>query len=484
MRYLAPPLFLLCASASAIASPVRGPLGIDQPLIWNPGEPRIIREFFVEPFDPPAVMKPIPPHERVALSSATADAARGLNRFGFDLFGQLRTTSNDANDLVSPLSIATAFGMTYAGARGETARQMEQVFGFDASVHEGFGGLIEDLNTPREGRDLSVANRLFAAEGLRMKEEFLATNRDAYGAPVERLDFYNTPEPSRQRINDWVEEQTNDRIQDLLPVGSIDRGTALVLTNALYFNGTWKHSFNESATQDKPFHLSDGGVQSVPTMRQRERYRYGEFDGYQMLEMPYAGDDLSMVIALPESADGLAEFEASYTAQRFDEDFDALAYHEVIVSLPKFTYETSFKLKDELKALGLVDAFDDADFSGIADEDLFIDDVYHKTFIDVSEQGTEAAAATAVAIAIDLAAYQPPVDPKQFTADRGFLYAIRDNHSGALMFLGRMGDPGGDAAAAGLLGLTNVPEPTGAWLFFLGCLQASQARRRSQASPQ
>ncbi len=411
-------------------------------------------------FEPSAPSKPLlPAHVRPAVSTATASAVRGVNDFGFDLFRNLRTTKSDDNSLVSPMSIQSAFGMTYSGASGRTAAEMEAVFGFDADTHAGLGALIQDLNFQRDGRELRVVNRLFASEQLQMKDDFLAVTRDQYGAAVERLDFFNNPDPARQHINGWVEDQTNQRIKDLLPSGSITRDTSLVLVNALYLNSDWKHGFHESATRDEAFYRSDGTVSLVPTMHQQSKFRYGDFDGYRMLELPYAGDDLSMVIALPDEIDGLTSLESSYTSEQFAADITALRTKEVVLSLPKFTFESTERLDEPLKQLGVEAAFGNADFSLMADGGSAIDGVYHKTFIDVNESGTEAAAATAVAI-VKTTAYTPYVPPTVFTVDRSFLFAIRDTHTGAVLFLGRMGDPTGGSGGSVQVADLNVPEPT------------------------
>jgi serpin B len=419
---------------------------------------------YSEPFTP---TKPLlPAHVRPAISKATASAVGGVNDFGFDLFRNLRATKSDANTLVSPLSIQSAFGMTYAGAAGRTAAEMEAVFGFNANTHAGLGALIQDLNVKRDGREMRVVNRLFASEQLQLNDDYQAITRDQYGAAVERLDFLNQAEPSRQHINGWVEDQTNDRIKNLLPGGSISRDTSLVLVNALYLNSDWKYAFKESATRDEAFYRADGTVSLVPTMHQQSKLRYGDFDGYRMLEMPYAGDDLSMVIALPDEIDGLTALESNYTADQFASDIAALRTKDVELALPKFTFESTERLDDPLKQLGVEAAFGEADFSGISPGDFAISGVYHKTFIDVNESGTEAAAATAIVIA-SLSAYVPYEPPTVFTVDRSFLFAIRDTHTGAVLFLGRMGDPSGGSGGSLQVADLTVPEPTGAVLVAL-----------------
>jgi serpin B len=392
----------------------------------------------------PTYREPVPPHERPIVIGTTRDAVGGLNEFGFDLFHTLRDPGG-GNQLISPLSITSAFGMAYAGARGETAAEMERVFGFGGGTHEGLGSLIRDLNTPREGRELRVVNRLFADQSFLMKDAFQAVARDQYGAPVESLDFFGNAEGARTRINEWVESQTNNKIRDLLPSGSVGQDTRLVLTNAVYLNSFWKHEFDPSQTYGRAFHRADGTSADIALMHQQRTFRYGDFDGYSALEMPYAGDDLSMVVLLPDAVDGLADLEASYSSARLTDDLAAMSYANVSVAFPKFRFETTAQLTGPLIELGLAAPFDNADFSGISDEEFAISGVFHKTFIDVSESGTEAAAATSI-VAVVTDAYSTPEPPKLFVADRGFLFAIRDNHSGAVMFLGRFDDPANGVA--------------------------------------
>ncbi len=333
--------------------------------------------------------------------------------------------------------------MTYAGARGETADQIADAFHWSGTpaetTHAGYGAWMTDLNAPRQVGELAAANRLFGQQGFTFRQSFLDLVAADYGAPLEQLDFIGASEPSRVHINDWVADQTRDRIQELLPAGSVTSDTRLVLTNAVYFNGKWKHQFKTDMTTNQPFRLADGQVQSTPTMYQLERFGYGHFDGYQMLEMPYEGDDLSMVVVLPDADDGLAALEAALTAEAFAANVDNLFQRDVHVHLPKFTFRDQASLRSSLQALGMVDAFtDNADFSGIADAGLAISEVVHKTFIEVNEIGTEAAAATGVIF--ELTSLPPP--PVEFRADHPFLFALRDRHTDGILFWGRLADPG------------------------------------------
>lgn len=416
-------------------------------------------------------------HQRAPLSDDVRAYAAGGNRFALDLYHRLAVaTSSDENMLASPYSISTALGMTYAGARGRTAEQMAATLRFslpDQRLHAAAGDLMRDLDATREGYTMSIANRLFAQEGFELQQPFVETTRGHYAAPVEELDFIRDTENSRTYINEWVAEKTNERIRDLLPEGSISCDTRLVLTNAIHFDGKWKYEFDEAATHTAPFDNGQGGTSSVEMMTQTQTFRYGEFDGYQMLEMPYAGDDLSMVVMLPDAVDGLPALEASLTAETLDANLAAMHNRQVETFLPKFKFDASFGLAGTLQDMGMTDAFQtQANFSGIADAPLAISDVLHKAFIDVNEAGTEAAAATAVGIITTSLPLSPPV----FRANHPFMFALRDTHSGSLLFLGRVAQPGestiGEASHAA------VPEPASVLLLSGGVLACLIRRQR------
>jgi serpin B len=435
-------------------------------LPWNPATPV---------GEPPI----LPPHTRATLSDDANSVVEGNNRFALDIFQQIGSATPDKNLLVSPFSISTALAMTHAGARGNTARQMADTLGFalpDDRLHPAFGELIRDLSEERDGYEFNIANRLFGQADYPFKQPFLnITDRD-YGAPLEPLDYASDPEAARVRINDWVEDQTNQKIRELLPEGILNKTTRLVLTNAIHFDGSWKHKFDEKLTREESF-FSGGGESQVPMMRQLQNFPYAELPGVQLLEMPYAGDDLSLVAILPTEQDGLARMEATLTPEMLDAGLNALRETQVNVTFPRFTFDSSFKLSDTLKAMGMTDAFDPdfADLTGIAnpmDERLLISDVVHKAFIDVNEEGTEAAAATAVIIGALSRCVCPPPLPKEFRADHPFLFALRDRHSGSLIFLGRVVDPGGTASS-----LNTVPEPSAAWLIVVAVASVMLRRR-------
>jgi serpin B len=253
------------------------------------------------------------------------------------------------------------------------------------------------------------------------------------------LDFASAPEEARTTINEWVSEQTEERIKDLIPQGAIDALTRLVLTNAIYFNAAWANPFEEAATHDGPFHLLDGSEASVPLMKQTEGFGYAEGEGYQAVELPYDGRELAMVVLLPREGQ-FEEFEGGLDAAQAEQIIGSLAYRQVALTMPKFEFESEFMLRDTLAALGMAEAFSEqADFSGMTGQrDLFISDVVHKAFVSVDENGTEAAAATAVIMKLTAAVEEPA----EMTMDRPFIFLIRDLETGAILFVGRVVEPG------------------------------------------
>ncbi|MBN1827134.1 MAG: serpin family protein [Candidatus Eisenbacteria bacterium] len=364
------------------------------------------------------------------------------NRFALDLYGALK--NREGNLFFSPFSISTALAMTCAGARNETADEMESALHFDVvqdNLHASYGALVEsiDRGSTTGGYRLSTANRLWGQAGYHFLDEFLATCANDYHAPMDTLDFVADPESARVTINDWVEEKTEGKIEDLLQPGTIHDLIRLVLTNAIYFKGDWLYQFDETETVSRPFHLSGGGETFAPFMSQREGFGYLQGDGFAALEMLYVGEDLSMLVFLPDERDGLGEIEAQLTHENLESWIASLDTRTVDVFLPSFTFTTTFALVPELAELGIEDAFipGAADFSGIdGTRELFIGDVIHKAFVQVNEEGTEAAAATAVTVdASSIPDY--PV----FRADHPFLFLILDRVTGSILFLGRVDDP-------------------------------------------
>ena len=368
--------------------------------------------------------------------------ARAVNTFACDLYGKLR--AREGNLFLSPYSISAALTMTYAGADGPTAEEMARVLhlGQDSqAAHAGqaalMGQLLGRADAPYE---LHAANALWIQKDFELLQTFLDITGTHYQAGARSVDFASATEQTRQTINAWVEDQTRDKIQELLKPGILDTLTRLVLTNAIYFKGTWESQFTESATESAPFHTAPDTTVDTPMMCQTHEFGYAEDDTLQVIEMPYAGGDLSMVVLLPKAQDGLPALERSMTAERVDQWLQGLRPRSVQVFLPRFKTTTEFKLNEVLAHLGMRLAFDAnaADFSGMTGtRDLYISAVVHKAFVDVNEEGTEAAAATGVVMALKAMPMKPPV----FRADHPFLFLIRDSQSGTILFMGRIVNP-------------------------------------------
>lgn len=344
-------------------------------------------------------------------------AVESINRFAFDLYTHFQ--QEEGNLFLSPMSIATALAMTYAGADGETATEMADVLhvGSEPGIHGSFRALLESLDPTDDTRpfDLDVANALWPQQGFPFREEFLQLIEAQYGGDAQSLDYASDPEAAREIINAWVEEKTHDKIQDLIPSGALTKLTRMVLTNAIYFKGQWVTEFDPDLTRDRPFYLNSGETIDVPMMYVDSDFRYCEQDGFQVLEMPYEGEDLSMVIVLPQEGTGLDELGGSTLANVDDWLANSSRKQEVIVRLPKFKTTVSSSLNEVLQGMGMPLAFDGrrADFSGMAElntaERLHVTSVLHKAFVEVNEEGTEAAAATAGIIGIICFAAGTPV---------------------------------------------------------------------------
>jgi serpin B len=372
----------------------------------------------------------------------------GKSDFAFNLYQEIRKRND--NLFCSPYSISLALALTYAGARGETERQMAGTLHFtlpQETLHSAFNSLGIELGKRGEGAKgkdskgfrLNIVNAIWGQKDYQFLPTFLDVLAENYGAGLRILDFASEPENSRLTINNWVSDQTEDRIKDLIPQGEIDIFTRLVLTNAIYFNAAWQYPFNKDATSDGTFFLLDNREVIVPMMNQTESFGYAENDKYQAVELPYDGGELSMVILLPKSGQFEA-FEEYLDAEKVNKIINTLQNRQVALSMPKFEFETSFKLKDALTNMGMPIAFSDsADFSGMTGKrDLFISEVIHKAFVSVDEEGTEAAAATAVIM--KLTAF--PGEPVEVKVNRPFIFIIRDIETGTLLFLGRIINPG------------------------------------------
>ncbi len=378
----------------------------------------------------------------------TERLAAASNAFGFDLW--MRLKSRPGNLALSPASISTALAMTWGGARGQTEQQMRKVLRIDGDQQRTaaqWGRLSLALQNPSRRLKLRIANRLFGERSFKFQQPFLDMTASAFAAPLEPLDFKQSPDPSRRRINSWVEDQTEHRIKDLLPPPSVKNDTRLVLVNAIYFLAEWATQFKHEATFAAPFTVSPGNPKSVPTMHMMSRLRLAQADGVKMLEMPYVGGDAAMLIVLPDQPDGLAGVEARLSPARLAALSTSLAEQNVEVALPRFEIspQLSAALRPELEPMGMALAFDaeQADLTGMgvpADprNRLFVSDVFHKAFVKVDEKGTEAAAATAV-VTTEGAGAPPRAIP--FHADHPFLFFIVDKQSNLILFMGRVADP-------------------------------------------
>jgi serine protease inhibitor len=363
----------------------------------------------------------------------------GNTTFALDLYRELR--GNEGNLSFSPYSMSVALGMTYAGARGNTGVQMARVLHFALDqdrLHPAFASVEARLRAVQDRGDirLRVANSLWPQEGYPLLDEFLALTERFYGVVITPLN-YDEPEVARQRINAWVEERTEGKIEDLIPPGALL--ALLVLVNAIAFKGNWLHRFDEALTQDAPFWLAPGNQIRVPLMQQLGTFGYAQVDDLHILELPYAGDDVSMVVFLPAEIDGLAALEDSLSVENLNRWMGRLRASEVQVYLPRFKMKCGFRLGARLKAMGMTDAFDDsADFSRIdSTHSLYISAVFHQAYVDVNEEGTEAAAATAVV----MAPKGIPLPSPTFRADHPFLFLIRERTTGSILFLGRVVNP-------------------------------------------
>jgi serpin B len=375
-----------------------------------------------------------------------AEVVKGSNAFAVDLYAQL--SRQPGNLFFSPESISTAFGMAYAGARGQTATEMEHVFHFTLppeKLHTAMGALLAEMNAQHKGYELRVADALWAQQDANFEANYLKLVQSDYAAGFHRVNFKLSPESVRATINAWVEKQTNDKIKDLISPGALNPTTRLVLTNAIYFKGNWQDQFDKEATQKEEFHLSVAQWVMTPMMHRTGGYQYYDGGTFQALELPYSGNEISMVVLLPRQTDGLAALEHSFTARAARDWIQKLEpVDKVILSLPRFTMTQQFELSSALSTMGMAQAFSsDADFSGMTGRpDFAISAAIHKAFIDVDEQGTEAAAATAIvmyATAMHREFPEPP--PIVFRADHPFLFILLDTKSGSMLFLGRVADP-------------------------------------------
>lgn len=372
--------------------------------------------------------------------------AEGNNVFALDLYGRL--SAAEGNLFFSPYSVSTCLAMTYAGTRGETEKQMAQVLHFppdQGQVHASFGELQRQLNEiqKKSGVNLNVANGLWAQKTHPFLPAFLEIAQREYEANLRQVDFRTQAEAARPEINDWVSDKTRGKIKDLIPTGLLTPLSRLVLVNAIYFKGQWTMPFQTNSTVNAPFHAAGGReIQARLMSMNGKEFKYAEPEGLQLVELPYANGALSMVVLLPREQDGLKKLESALDSKNLHGWLAGAQKQKINVFLPKFKLETSSRLDQTLAAMGMRDAFNDheADFSGMdGARDLYLSAVVHKAFVDVNEEGTEAAAATGAVVAMRAVVRPKPIPT--FRADHPFIFLIRENTSGSILFLGRLAEP-------------------------------------------
>jgi serpin B len=378
-----------------------------------------------------------------ALPAADSRIIPPMNAFTAASYKQL--TGGDGNLFLSPFNIATALSMALAGARGQTAEEIQSVLRlhYHPSYDAALGALLADLTKVGNtgGNELHTANGFWVQKGFAIQPAFENTLTNNYHAPPTPLDFIANLEAARSQINRWTEEHTKQKIKNLLPAGSLDARTRLVLTSAIYFYGKWQDPFVTSRTQPAPFTLPTGATTQANFMNQTAHFGYTETPSAQILEMRYAGTGIAFDVLLPRALTGLPDLEKSLTPEYLTGWLGNLATRNVQVSLPKFRTESEFSLRKALSIMGMPTAFTDkADFSGIDPKrGLAISEVVHKAFVDVSEQGTEAAAATG--ITMRATAMRMPEQAVVFRADHPFIFLIRDTRTGVVLFIGRLMNP-------------------------------------------
>ncbi|WP_292467250.1 serpin family protein [Methanolobus sp.] len=382
------------------------------------------------------------------------DIAAANNAFAFDMYSMVK--NNDDNIFFSPHSIFTAIAICYDGAEGTTKEQIANVFYFplDKPVLEvSLGKMIDEINSETDDYELETANALWIQKKYPVKEQYISNVDNYYFGKVEKLDFVGQPENSRNTINDWVEERTKDKIKDLVPSSAINDKTRLIITNAIYFNGKWKTEFDKQDTKDRNFYPSEDDEILVDVMYTKQYFNYGEGSNAKIVELSYKGNDLSMYVVLPDEND-IDKFENGFSVKDYEKLKSNMdSKYEVKTWIPKFKFETKTDLSESLKNMGAVDAFDfsSANFSGIYDADkildpnekaLYITQVIHQAFIDVQEEGTEAAAATYVEMCVPDEYVEPkPVPIREFKADHPFMFFIEDKRTGCILFMGKVESP-------------------------------------------
>ena len=371
--------------------------------------------------------------------------AENSYNFAVNLFQAVsKKQTSEKNIFISPYSISTVLSTLLLGAKENTASELETVLQSDSSfnIHSQQKEILNRLSKINKSVTLSCANKLFIEESFQLSKQFLDDCLQYYDTDVESVKFFNDSNNSRIHINNWVEKKTNDKIKDLIPPNGIDSLTRLVIVNALYFKGDWKNKFNSKETQMANFYVSKSNPKKIQMMTQKSKFMVGHNKDLdvQIIKLPYKNDAVSMIILLPNDRFGLELLEKKVSIEKLQELEEQCFSQEVILSLPKFRIEDSVDLKPILKSLGVCKAFDvkEADFSGITNKpDLFVSDVFHKTFVEVNEEGTEAAAATAAVMVLR----SLPLKPIRIICDHPFIFLIQHNLSKAILFFGRLVNP-------------------------------------------
>ncbi len=411
---------------------------------------------FIFPYQPD---KPPVADDTGSTQQGIQEVVDANNKFAFDFYSELKLNrGEDENIFYSPYSISAALAMTYEGANGQTADEMKSVFHFpeDNTLRPNFAAIYNEINKKDKEYELRTGNALWVQQDYSFLEEYLTKVENFYGGKAANLDFVRETEKSRQTINSFIEEQTNDKIKDLIPKGVLSALTRLVLTNAIYFKGTWEWEFDKSDTSEQDFKITPTNIVKTSIMYMdpdKARFNYSETENMQILELPYKGKEISMLVLLPKQGEeydfeidkvitfnySLEDIELSleklneYKSQMQETKLDA-------IYLPKFEFDTKYNLNENLKALGMPMAFDfeNADFSGMnGNLDLFISQVIHQAYIKVDEKGTEAAAATAVVMCLANSAMPSNI----FRADHPFIFIIQERETGNILFIGRMSNP-------------------------------------------
>ncbi len=397
-----------------------------------------------EKFGSPGKKNPDKP-ARIILTGKSAEILEADKEFGFELFREVYALNDEENLMISPLSVSCALGMTYNGADSTTLQAFEDVLHFDGltteEINESYRDLMDQLVTLDDNVEFSIANSIWYRLGFEVLAEFIATNREYFDAGVQETDFSDPA--TLELINQWIEDKTNGKIRDMLDY--IPADAVMYLINAIYFNAAWKYQFEKEDTYEGDFTLPDGSEHRADFMVVSGDFAYTSNEDFAAVELPYGNSTFSMVVMLPNTGNTVSDLVEKLDAGQWDSWFENPLLRGVRVEMPKFKYEFKGMLNDPLINLGLGVAFQpgEADFSGINPEkgrELFISRVIHQTFIDVQEEGTEAAAATIVELRENSSAGGG--SPVIFKADRPFLYCIKENSTGAVVFIGKVGKPG------------------------------------------